>query len=370
VPDFDKIRSIGRRRRVDLIVAVILLLFVGAVGAYMVRFLLRTDPTKARIVGMAIPVQTVPAKVTELRDTVGSSGTVEQSATVVLKPRISSRVTKVPVDLGAIVKENDVLVEMDDRLFAAELESAKTRADHTSKQLRRYEVLEERGLGTAVDTEKMRTEDADARKAVIEAQIALANTRVLSPVEGVVLERVVNPGETPNADQKLFTLGTLNPVMMVAEVSEDRIGFVRIGMPAEVGTNAFPGVTFPGEVVKIQAEVSAKTRTFQVYIKIANQDLALKPGVSGYARLNNSRMALAVPSTALMNPVGDRATVFVTGGDQRAHLREIRRGMAAGGMTEILEGLTEGEVVVTVGQLELRDNDRVLANRSTPWSEK
>jgi multidrug efflux pump subunit AcrA (membrane-fusion protein) len=80
-------------------------------------------------------------------------------------------------------------------------------------------------------------------------------------------------------------------------------------------------------------------------------------------------MGLAVPSTAIMNPVGDRATVFVLD-HGIAHLREVRCGLAANGLTEILAGLQEGEQVVTVGQLYLRDNDKVTANRFAPWDQK
>ncbi len=79
-------------------------------------------------------------------------------------------------------------------------------------------------------------------------------------------------------------------------------------------------------------------------------------------------MATAVPSTAVANPVGDRATVFVVGKDNRAHLRKIRRGMIVNGMIELLGGVDEGEQVVTVGQFNLHDNDRVSANNYGPWN--
>jgi multidrug efflux pump subunit AcrA (membrane-fusion protein) len=75
-----------------------------------------------------------------------------------------------------------------------------------------------------------------------------------------------------------------------------------------------------------------------------------------------------VPSTAVLNPVGDRAIVFVVDKDNRAHIRGVRPGLMAGGMTELIDGVQEGEQVVTVGQQELRDNDRVLANQSAPWN--
>ncbi len=370
MPEYDKIRSFGARRRTDIIVGAILAVIVAVVVAMMIRHLLHTDPLKARLVGLPLPVETLPAKVVSLGETIGASGAVEQSATVTLAARISSRVITVPVDLGAIVKEGDLLVEMDSRLLKANLESARINADHSGKQLHRMEVLEEKGFGTAVDTEKARSDDAEARRAVIDAEIALTDTRVSSPVEGVVLERGTNPEENARPGQKLMVLGTLHPVMMVAEVSEEKIGSIRLGMPAEIGTDAFPGEIFTGAVAKVQASVSAKTRTFDVYIKVANEDLRLKPGVTGYARLNNQRPALAIPSSALMDPVGDRATVFVADKEDRAHLRAVRRGMAASGMTEILDGVQEGEMVVTVGQLELHDNDRIRPNRSGPWNKK
>jgi len=289
VLDTQEIRSFGRRRRWDILVGLVLIAIVLATGAYMVRLLILTDPDKARLVRQPLPVQILPATVTALSDVIGASGSIEQSSTVVLTAHVTSRVSKVPFDLGTIVKEGDVVVELDDRLFAATLESSRAKADHATKQLHRMEVLESKGLGTAIDTEKARIDDAGARMDVLQAEIALSNTRITSPVEGVVLDRSINPGETTNPDQKVMTLGVINPVMMVADVSEDKIGFVRLGMPAEIGTNAFPGKSFTGEVVKIQAEVSAKTRTFQVYLKVENQDLGLKPGVTGYVRLDNRR---------------------------------------------------------------------------------
>jgi membrane fusion protein (multidrug efflux system) len=370
VPDSEPLPSFARRRRWDILIGLILIVIVIIAAGFVVRKLLRTDPTKARAVGLPLPVQTLPAAVVALTDVIGASGSIEQSSTVVLTARVTSRVTSVPVDLGSIVNVGQVVVELDNRIFVATRDSNIAKADHATKQLHRMEVMESKGLGTAVDTEKARVDDANARMDLLQAEIALANTQIASPVEGVVLDRSINPGETTNPDQKVMTLGTINPVMMVADVSEDKIGYVRLGMPAEISTNAFPGKTFAGETVKIQAEVSAKTRTFQVYIKVDNQDLSLKPGVTGYVRLNNRRMALSIPSTALMNPVGDHATVFVVDNNQRAHLREVRRGMAATGLTEILEGIKEGEHVVTIGHFELHDNDRVLPNRSTPWNEK
>jgi RND family efflux transporter MFP subunit len=155
---------------------------------------------------------------------------------------------------------------------------------------------------------------------------------------------------------------------MVAQVSEEKIGSVHLGMEGDVSTDGFPGVVFKGKVVKIDGSVNDTTRTFGVYISIPNEDVRLIPGITGYARLTNQHMGLAVPSTAVIDPVGDRATVFVVDGDHHAHARAVRRGLMADGMTEILDGLEEGEHVVTVGMQELHDKDRVLVNQSGPWN--
>jgi RND family efflux transporter MFP subunit len=259
---------------------------------------------------------------------------------------------------------------MDRQLFEAKLETARAAYDHAHRQLLRMQALMERSFASAVDIEKARTDEAAARDAVVLAQIDLANTRIVSPVPAVVLEREINPGEVTKLDQNLIQLGMLDPVMMVAEVSEDRLGSVYLGMQGEIGTDAFPGVNFTGTVVKIDFRVNEATRTFAVYIRLTNHDLQLKKGVTGYSRLESTRMALAVPSTAIMNPVGDRATVFIVTKDNKAHLREIRRGLMVEGLTEVFGGLEEGEQVATVGQFGLRDNDLVNANHFAPWNKR
>jgi membrane fusion protein (multidrug efflux system) len=287
-----------------------------------------------------------------------------------LTAKVVSPVTAVHVDLGNVVRKGDLLVELSDQLYRANLDTARAQYVHARAQRQRMETLLKQNFAALVDVEKARTDEATARQAVVQAEIDLANTTVKSPAPAVVMERTINPGEITKLDQEMLKLGVLDPVMMVAEVSEDKGGSVHLGMQAEVGTDAFPGETFTGQVVKVEATVNEATRTFGAYIQIANRDLRLKQGVTGYARLENDRMALAIPSTALMNPVGDRAAVFVIAPDGRAHLREVRRGLMVAGMTELLDGVQEGEKVVTAGLPELRDNDQVRPNQEAPWNKQ
>jgi RND family efflux transporter MFP subunit len=359
-----------RKRRWNLIVGCLMGLIMAGLIVWVILFMVRSDQTKARTARLPLPVQTLPATVTTLHEEIGASGVLQQSLTVSMTVKIVSRVLNVPVDLGYIVKKGDLLTQLDDALFVSNLTEAEVSEEHARNQLRRMEALERQKLGSAVDTETARTLEAQAQGALIAARINLDNTKVISPLNAVVLARGVNPGEFTKVDQEAIRLGAIDDVMMVANVSEVALGSVHVGMKADVGTDAYPGVTFKGEVVKINANISDQTRTFETFILIHNNDLRLKPGVTGYARLEGKRMALAIPSTAIMNPIGDRATVFVVGDDERAHLREIRQGLMVGGMTEILNGVREGEQLVTVGQLNLRENDLVYPNKVAPWNKR
>jgi membrane fusion protein (multidrug efflux system) len=139
-------------------------------------------------------------------------------------------------------------------------------------------------------------------------------------------------------------------------------------LPAETSFPAFAGEVFGGKVVKVDPNIDPITRTFTAYVEIRNPDLRLKPGLSGFTRIHRiAQGSIAVPSVALINPTGDQASVFVVDRDGLAHLRKVRSGIVVNAMTEILDGLREGEQVVTVGQLYLRDNDKVHA---TPRSKQ
>jgi membrane fusion protein (multidrug efflux system) len=295
---------------------------------------------------------------------------VEPSMPVNLTAAITSRVVKVPVDLGATVRPGDILVEFDRRLFEAKLNAARAEYDYAENQLERSEALMERQFGAEVDLEKARSREAMVREALVQSEIDLENTRVISPVAAVVLERNVNPGENAKPGQPLLQLGVLEPAMMLAQVPEDRIGDVYLGMGARVGTDAFPGRALSGTVRKIDFKINEATRTFGVYVQLDGPGVKLKKGVTGYSTLESTRMALSVPDTAIMNPVGDRAAVFVVDKNNTARMRLIRTGFSTGGRTQIVDGLDEGEPVVTVGQFDLHDNDRVSVNQFAPWNEK
>jgi membrane fusion protein (multidrug efflux system) len=361
------------RKRSHWVVLVVCCL-LGLLVFKTVLHLIGTDTKKARLVHSPSPVETVPVRRLTLEEVIGGSGTVEQFNTVLLTAQISARVLEVPVKIGDIVKKGDLLVRWDHRLIQATLESnrqlvetSNIKIKNETRQVERYTALEKRHMGTPLDLEKAEIALADAREALAkatvelrQAEIAFEYVQMRTPIDGIVLERLVNPDETTHVDQVVIKLGEIKTVLMAAKVTEEKMHSVQLGLSAEVSFSAFPAETFQGKVFKIDPNIDPVTRTFTTYIEINNPDFRLKPGLSGFAHIHwTAKDVLAVPSVAIMNPSGDRASVFVVDSRGRANLRKVGLGIVANAMTEVTAGLNEEEKVVTVGQLYLKENDKV-----------
>jgi RND family efflux transporter MFP subunit len=361
-------------KRSHWIVFLVVCCLLGLLVFKTVLHLIHTDTKKARIVHAPSPVETVPVRRQTLEEVIGGSGAVQQFNTVLLTTQITARVLEVPVWIGDIVEKGNLLVRWDDRLIRATLdanrqfvETSNIKIKNETRQVERYTALAKQHMGTPLDLEKAQTALADAyeqlAKATMglrQAEIALERVQMRAPIQSIVLERLVNPDEITHNDQIVMKLGAIDTVLMAAKITEEKIHSVQLGLPAEVTFPAFPAETFQGKVFKIDPNTDPVTRTFTAYIQINNRDYRLKPGLSGFAHIHRTaKDVTAVPSIAIMNPSGDQASVFVVDGSGRAALRKVSLGIVVNAMTEVTSGLNEGEKVVTVGQLYLKENDKV-----------
>src|SRR6266536_792989 len=353
-----------------LVVCVSLGLLVFATALHIIG----TDTGKARAVNAPAAVETVPVRRQTLEEVIGGSGAVEQAETVNLITQLTAQVLEVPVKIGDLIKKGTLLVRWDDRLIKATVDANREYVDadkikirNETRQVERYSTQKNQKMGSAADLEKYEMALADAKidlaKSTVslqQAEIDLEHVKQTSSIDGIVLERLVNPNEFTKPGQVIMKLGVLNTVLMAAKITEEKMHSVQLGLPAETTFPAFPSEVFKGTVAKIDPNIDPITRTFTTYIKIENPDFRIKPGLSGFARIRRTaKDALAVPSIAIMNPSGEQASVFVVDGTNHANLRKVHPGIVVDAMTEITNGLKEGEKVVTVGQFYLKENDKV-----------
>lgn len=356
------------------IIGISIIIVLGLVGVLAVKHLIKTSPAIARKVNEPMPVQVVAAKQTDITEVIGATGEVQPIALVNLTAKVSVRIEKVRVDIGDMVKPGQELMRFDHDLLKAALTTARSKMsqadgelDKANQYFKRIKAVYDQGFLPKIELEEAQVALdkawADYRKAeemLLQAKKDLQNGAITSPVLGIVMEKLINQGEIPSIDQKLFTIGQIDKVLIEAKIAEERVGDIHIKQSATVAFNAFPNDVIEGEVVKIKPVTDKETKTFLVYVKLSNPNLKLKPGLTGFIRIKKERNTLAVPSISIINPTGVReSSLFIIDEGLIVRLKRVKIGMVAEGMTEILDGLAEGDNVVTVGQFNLRDGDHV-----------
>lgn len=262
---------------------------------------------------------------------------------------------------GRRVAKGDVLARLDDREQQAQLRDLKAREDFARRELARQTDL----IGREVTT-RQALERATSELRQIQAQIAvqqekLADYVILSPMDGSVLRRDGELGESAEAGQVLFRVGVPKPLQVVAEVNEEDIPKVAAGQAVLFRTDAFPDRRLEGHVREITPMGDAVAKTYRVRIQLPD-DTPLMIGMSVEANIVTREKpgALLVPTGA----VRDGAVFVVDGG--RVRHRPVTLGIRGTRMAEVTAGLAEGERVAIAGSGTLIDGERVLLKPARP----
>jgi RND family efflux transporter MFP subunit len=308
---------------------------------------------------------------------------------VAVTPLAGGRVTSVHAELGEHVRRGQVLA----RIYSPDLADAHARyvaaraqLDAHDRELQRTSELA--GIGAA---SRQELERAHADHAAQVADVASARARlellggdlppsgepapvssaiidVPAPIDGVVTARSVNVGLNVDPTMPLFTVVDLSTVWVIADVSEQDLGRVRVGSPASVTTAAEPGVTLSGRVSYIDPQIAPATRTARLRVEVPNRGGRLRLGMYANVRVQpaNAETAIPViPRTALQQ-IGDRTVVYIasSSGEGPFIEREVRLGASDGDRVEVLSGLVSGDLIVTRGSFFLRAERERLGLRT------
>jgi RND family efflux transporter MFP subunit len=340
----------------------------------------------------AMTVDTARAARHEVVDSITVVGNLIAETTVDVVPRVAGRIDSVSVKLGDRVTRGQLIAKIEDRELREQIRQAEAQLEvNRSTVIARQNdlkvqenVLERtRRLGEAGITPKQQVEDAESRfnsassqvdmaKAqqlstqarIDELKITLSNTTVLSPLDGFVSKRNLDPGGFANANTAIVTVVDISTVRMVASLVEKGFNKISAGVSADVEVDTFPGEQFKGHVSRVAPVFDPATRTAAMEIEVPNPGFRLKPGSYARVRLTVERRtdALTVPRNAVVDTEGKRGVYMVDA--QIARFREVQTGLADGDRIEITSGLNDGDRVVTVGALALRDGDRVVLAES------
>ena len=317
-----------------------------------------------------------------IMNSITATGTIEPVTSVTVGTQVSGIVSKLFVDYNSVVKKGQVIAELDKTNLMSQLNTAKTQLATAQSQLnyqtanyKRYKTLFEKGLVAADDFDnaklsytQAKEQVASAKEEVQRAQTNLGYATITSPIDGVVLSKSVEEGQTVAASfstPELFTIAQdLTNMQVVADVDEADIGDVMEGERVTFTVDAYPDDTFEGEVKQVRQEATTTNNvvTYEVVISAPNADLKLKPGLTANVTIYTAERkgVLSVPSKALRftpqkETVGKMKIVDVAnvknkvwtieGNSIVAH--KVNIGMTDGTNTQIVGGIAEGTKVVT-----------------------
>jgi HlyD family secretion protein len=300
---------------------------------------------------------------------VGSAGIVEPLATVEVKSKASGEVLELLVETGDRVKQGDLMVRIDPRTVRnrlaqadAELKAALSRRTISRSQMKRAELLVEKGTFTEADLEQAALELANAQSQVVSTEVAVENARIAvddtdirAPISGTVIEKPVEKGQVISSPTQDFGGGTpllkmadLSAVQIRALIDETDIGKVKQGMVARVTVAAYPNQPFSGEVLKIepQAVVEQNVTMFAVLISIQNPDGLLMPGMNAEVEVSIARRenVLTIPVMALRTDRDVAATADILGLSDA----EVRSQISPGGSKVVTEAAEDQGATMSV----------------------
>ena len=192
--------------------------------------------------------------------------------------------------------------------------------------------------------------------ALIEAPELLGKRLELkAPIDGVIVERKSAAGEQVDKSKEIFTISEPTSLWVIAEIKERDIGAIKVGQEAKFRVIAYPGETFHGKVVRIANEVEKESRTLEVRIETDNGDGRLKPGMFADVEITTDVLqnVLIIPDAALQTDE-DRQIIFVALDGNKYQKRAVTLGLEEEGRVQVLEGVKQGEKVVTDGSFILK----------------
>ena len=321
-----------------------------------------------------------------LQNSVTATGTIEPVTSVTVGTQVSGIVSKLYVDYNSKVTKGQVIAELDKTNLTSELNTAKANLSSAQSSLnyekanhQRYETLYKKGLVSADEYENARLsyekavqQVKTAQESVKKAETNLNYATITSPIDGVVLSKAVEEGQTVAASfstPELFTIAQdLTNMRVIANVDEADIGDVKEGERVSFTVDAFPNDVFEGQVTQVRQEATTTNNvvTYEVVISAPNEQLKLKPGLTANVTIYTAEKqgVLSVSTKALRftptpETVGKMKIADCKGKNKlwtkqgntlQAH--SVQLGMSDGIHTEILSGLAEGtEIVTTVTEL-------------------
>ncbi len=351
-----------RKLIVGLIIVVAVAGGLGLVKALQIKKLIASQMTP--------PPETIAiatASQEKWQETLPAIGSVVAAQGVTVAPEIAGTITEIAFESGAHVSKGDLLVKLDTSSEDAQLRAAEAQVqlaklnEDRARTLRADKTVSQAELDQAEETLLQMQANADTIHATIEKKT------IRAPFDGQLGIRLVNLGEQLDVGKGIVSLQSLSPVYVDFSLPQQELSQLQTGLVVRVTSDAYPGQKFDGELMAINPDLNAVTRSIQLRARVANTEKRLRPGmfVRAEVELSGNQEVLVIPSTAVLSaPYGDAVYLVqsqTTNGVTSliAQQKFIRTGRAHGDFVSVESGLQAGDRVVSAGLFKLHNGSSV-----------
>ncbi|MBX3709440.1 MAG: efflux RND transporter periplasmic adaptor subunit [Gammaproteobacteria bacterium] len=306
----------------------------------------------------AIWVQAINVEESTLPLDVNAIGTLV-ARSVEITPELAGHVRKILFQDGTFVKKDTFLIQLDDAVYKAKYESSKAQLVYSKNDYKRKSLLGKQG---AVTQQAIDQADADLKEKMANAQesaVMVNKMKLIAPFSGMVGKSKVNPGDYVTTGQSLVTLTDTLHLRIEYNVPEQYLPLLKLGQEVKVTSATYPGKIFYGKVSFISPTINSENRSVSLYADVPNENNILAAGmfVNVQQSLGTEEHVLMIPARSLV-PILDGEQVYKVA-DGKAYSVTVLTGKRSGEKVQVLQGLSRGDVVITDGQLKVKNGMRI-----------
>lgn len=347
------------------IISIIALIVVGALIAWVLTNNKKENEAKIAVVADqsgAVIVKTAIAKKDTLNLDFSSNGNFTAKHDLNLLAETSGRVTQILVNEGSRVSKGQVLVRIDPEYASLDLQNAEASYLKLKKDQERYASSYETGGVTKSQLDDIELALRNAETMVQQARRRVQDSDIKSPISGIVNARLIEPGAFVAPGTPLFNIVDVSSLKLKVNANEQQVVNLKTGDRVNITSTVFPDKLFHG-VINFIAPKSDNALNYPVEIEVTNQgENGLRAGMYATATFEFPKQdpTLVIPRTSFAGGVNSNQ-IFILENDNIAKIRSVVSGRIIGDQVEIINGLTEGEVIITSGQINLIDGTLVKA---------
>ncbi len=318
----------------------------------------------------AIPVKGDTVSRADMSAYVETYARLEAERKVSVLARTTGLVEALTGEEGNKVRQGQALVRLNKEELSLRLKQMQAAFEEAKANYQRIEVLHDQRMVSQTEYESTRLRFANAALGLEEAELNLTYTDLTAPISGVITQRLVEIGDLVRGNQEVFVIADLDPLLVRIFVPERRMYQLHPGQEATIAVEALPEHNFTGQIRMISPEIDPESGTVKVTLEVDANGL-LKPGMFATVRIITERRpnTLVVPKKALILETDEDDVFIIEEGKVRR--ASIELGFIEGSQVEIISGLKEGDIVVTIGHEGLKDGAAVrLAGTALATSEE